>query len=177
MQLSTAADQVAAQLAAAAALGDDRTRQVAETLAAAAAPAVRLAVLEAASQLADEITAALLDAPGSPSVAVRLDGDEVAVDVRLPVAEASVDPARDDGEATARISLRLTDALKADIDAAAGREGVSVNTWLVRAAGAALQPRPFAGFGKAFGAPGPDYPGGRRGRPGNNQRITGWING
>ena len=34
---------------------------------------------------------------------------------------------------TARISLRLPEGLKASIDAAAAREGVSVNTWLVRA--------------------------------------------
>ena len=34
---------------------------------------------------------------------------------------------------TARISLRLPEALKAGIEIAATREGVSVNTWIVRA--------------------------------------------
>ena len=34
---------------------------------------------------------------------------------------------------TARISLRLPDALKTAIEAAAAGEGVSVNTWIVRA--------------------------------------------
>jgi hypothetical protein len=163
MQLQPHVTQVAEQLAATAALGDERTREVAHSLAAAAAPAVRLALLGAVTRAADEITAHLVDQPGSPAVTVRLDGDELAVDV------AATDPAgpdelrRDDGEPTARISLRLTEALKADIDAAAERDGVSVNTWLVRAAAAALRSGPFD-----------------RGMPGlraGGSRITGWING
>src|ERR1700756_4509415 len=36
-----------------------------------------------------------------------------------------------DVELVARISLRLPEALKAAVEAAAAREGVSVNTWLV----------------------------------------------
>ena len=34
---------------------------------------------------------------------------------------------------TARISLRLPESLKVRLEAAAAREGVSVNTWLVQA--------------------------------------------
>jgi hypothetical protein len=34
---------------------------------------------------------------------------------------------------TARITLRLPESLKASVEAAAANEGVSVNTWLVRA--------------------------------------------
>jgi predicted HicB family RNase H-like nuclease len=176
MQLDTHLAQVGAQLRSAAALGDDRTREIAEALATAAAPAVRLAVLNALTGAAEEISAALLDYPGAPVVAVRLDGDEVAVDVHpTHPAEASDEPRRDDGEPTARISLRLTDALKAEIDAAAEEEGVSVNTWLVRAAGAALRPAPFGGFGPNF----PFNVGGARGRGrgGNQHHISGWING
>jgi hypothetical protein len=37
-----------------------------------------------------------------------------------------------------RINLRLPDHLKARVEQAAGREGLSVNAWLVRAAAAAL---------------------------------------
>jgi uncharacterized protein (DUF1778 family) len=33
---------------------------------------------------------------------------------------------------TARITLRLPEGLKADVEKAAAREGVSVNTWIVR---------------------------------------------
>src|SRR5581483_8235149 len=120
MQLEHHLAQVSDQLQAAAALGDDRAKEIAAALATAATPAVRLALLRAVSEAADEITAALLDYPGSPAVAVHLDGDEITVDVHAAAPATEPDePRRDDGEATARISLRLTEALKADIDAAA----------------------------------------------------------
>ncbi|WP_375478233.1 hypothetical protein [uncultured Jatrophihabitans sp.] len=197
MRLEPYVHQVAEQLAATAALGDDRTREIAASLAAAAAPALRLAVLTALSDGADEITAALLDLPGAPVVSIRLDGDEAVVDVRAGAVSAPADdePAAEDahgGEATARISLRLSDALKTDIDAAAERDGVSVNTWLVRVASTAVKlgsAGDFAaklaalgglnglgghgglgGFGAAFGQ--------QRGRNRNDsQRVTGWVNG
>jgi len=178
MQLQHHLAQVSDQLAAAAALGDDRTKEVAEALAAASASAVRLALLHAVTEAADEITAALLDYPGSPTVGVHLDGAEITLDVRpsQPADDAET-PRREEGEPSARISLRLTEALKSDIDAAAERDGISVNTWLVRAATNALEPNPFTNFVGAFGPAG--FAAGSRGRPrrDNNQRISGWING
>ncbi|WP_233198206.1 MULTISPECIES: hypothetical protein [unclassified Cryobacterium] len=42
---------------------------------------------------------------------------------------------------TSRPTLHLPDALKTRVDEAATIDGVSVNTWLVRAIAAALQPR------------------------------------
>lgn len=162
MQLDDYVAQVQSQLTATAALADERTRQVADALVAAAAPAVRLAVMTALAQAADELTAALLDSPGAPSVAIRLDGDEVRVDVTAGEPEPSA-PRADEGDATARISLRLSEALKADVEAAAAAAGVSVNTWLIRAAAAAL-----GGRGPVWG----EYPS-RRGA----HHITGWING
>ena len=58
-------------------------------------------------------------------------------------------PRADDGDASARISLRLSESLKTDIDVAATRDGISVNTWLVRVATAALNgPGPGAPFGR-----------------------------
>jgi hypothetical protein len=173
MQLSPHLAQVQEQLRAAAALGDERTREIADALAGAAAPAMRFALLSAVAAAADEITAALLDFPAAPAVAVRLDGDDVAVDVRSTEPEPAVEELRrDEGDATARISLRLSDSLKSDIDAAAERDGVSVNTWLVRAASAAL--RPGTGGGPAGTA---DWSGRGRQRRDTQHRITGWING
>lgn len=170
MQLDDYVAQVQAQLGATAALGDERTQQVAATLAAAAAPAMRLAIMTALSAATDEITAALLDAPGTPAVSVRLDGDDVRVEVSAGASEPST-PRGDEpppGEPTARISLRLSEALKSDVEAAATRSGVSVNTWLVRAATAAL----------AGARPGPGVWGEFIGNsPGGSHRITGWING
>ena len=129
---------------------------------------VRLALLAAVSEIADEITAALLDNPGSPAVAVRIDSDEIAVDVRAVVPAGDAPQARHgNGEASARISLRLTDSLKADIDAAAERDGVSVNTWLVRAAGCALRPGALDSGQRERG----------RGRRDQDHHVTGWING
>ncbi|WP_375493955.1 toxin-antitoxin system HicB family antitoxin [uncultured Jatrophihabitans sp.] len=185
MQLDEYSSQVATQIRAAAALGDDRTREVAEALAGAAEPAVRLAVLAAVSDTADEITSVLVDLPGAPTVAVRLDGNEATVDVRLSHDDTPAQEQRpDDGDTSARISLRLSEALKTDIDAAAARDGVSVNAWLVRAATAGLDPNPFdslAAFGKNFGlGAGPNRGrggGGRGGGRGAGQHVTGWING
>lgn len=184
MHLEAHVHQVAEQMRDAAALGDDRTREIATGLATATSSAVRLALLAAVSAAADEITAALLDYPGSPSVSVRLDGDDVvvgvearqAVDAEPALDERTTDPRTDDG-ATARISLRLPEGLKAEVDAAAERDGVSVNTWLVRAASAALRPQPAGPFGPGgpFGSGG--AAGHRGGRRGGSTRITGWVTG
>lgn len=154
MEMQPYAATVRAQLVAAAALGDDSTRAVANALAAAAEPAVRLALLEAVSAAADEITAALLDVPGAPAVSLRIDHDDLRIEVRRSEsAEPVTMAAADDSDNSARISLRLPEAVKGQIETAARRESVSVNTWLLRAAGSALAPG--AGSG----------------------RITGWING
>jgi uncharacterized protein (DUF1778 family) len=167
MQLDHHLARVHEQLVAVAALGDDRTREVADALTAAALPAVRLALVAALSEVADEVTAALLDHPGSPAVAVRIDGDGVAVDVRAAApADAGTLARPAHGEASARISLRLTDSLKADVDAAAERDGVSVNTWLVRAARRALPGALDTGEREPA-----------RGRRSGTQHVTGWING
>lgn len=108
---------------------------------------MRLALLEALSAAADEITCDL--APGS--VHVRLHGREPQFVVTPPPAEAYAEagpaphsatlppaPEGDDG-AIARINFRLAEHLKNRIEQAADRSGLSVNGWLVRAAAAALE--------------------------------------
>ena len=69
---------------------------------------------------------------------------------------------------TPRISLRLSEALKSDVEAAAKADAVSVNTWLVRAAGHALSHRSRPG--DASGASGTST-------RVSGHRITGWVNG
>jgi hypothetical protein len=169
MELDDYIRQVDAQLRATASLADDRTQQIATALSGAAAPAVRLAIMAALSAATDEITAALLDSPGSPSVSVRLDGDEIRVDVVG--TDAQPTPRADDGDATARISLRLSEGLKTDVETAAARDGVSVNTWLVRAATAALSPPWVRWAGAGSGSTGQ-----KRGGA-NPHHISGWISG
>jgi hypothetical protein len=167
MQLDDYVTEVQIQLTATAALGDETTRRIAGALAAAAEPAVRLALLNAVSAAADEITAALLDSSDAPGVSVRLDGDDLRIELRRSQpAEGGVDAAGgspDDADNTARISLRLPETLKSDVEAAARRDGISVNTWIVRAVGAVL-----SGSRR----------GGRRTSPwetGTPHRLSGWI--
>jgi hypothetical protein len=171
MELHTHVAQVQEQLETVAALGDERTQQTAAALATAAAPAMRLAILAAVSAAADEITAALLDSPGSPAVAVQLDGDDLRIEVRA-TAEQATAPS-DDGDTSARISLRLSESLKTEIESVARRDSISVNSWLVRAATNALNPQ--WGPGMRFGDPRRQP--GQPGRPGNSHHVTGWING
>jgi hypothetical protein len=122
--------------------GTDETRAVAERLVAGLDSATRLVLLDVLSAAAGEITRDL--APGS--VDLRLRGREV----EFVVAQASTEPDTDDQPAvavdlddvsTSRTTLRLPDALKVKVDEAAAADGLSVNTWLVRAVAAALQPR------------------------------------
>jgi hypothetical protein len=139
MHLDDHVEQVQQQLAAAAALGDEQVQRIAGALSDSLSSAVRLAIMSAVAEAADEISALLLDFPLSPAVSVRLEGDELRTEVEASVRQSSEPaPPADDGEASARISLRLSEALKAQIEQAATRERVSVNTWLVRAAAAAV---------------------------------------
>ena len=166
MQLHGYVAQLQEQLVAPAALGDEHARRIAEMLARAAAPAIQLAILEAVSDATEEITAALLDSPGAPTVAVRLDSGELHIDVRASATEEAAPPT-DEGELTARISLRLPEGLKSEIEIAARRANVSVNTWLNRAAVNALA----SGERAATAAPG------HGSHTVAGRRVTGWLNG
>src|SRR3954470_406878 len=104
MHLEQYIQQVHEQLRAAAALGDERTQQVAAALAGTADAAVRLAVLAAVSDAAGEISTALLDTNDGPTVSVALDGDEIRVDIGPTGApQPPSQPPPDEGDATARI--------------------------------------------------------------------------
>ena len=120
--------------------GGDEDAAVVERLTASMESAIRLALLEALSAAADEITREL--APGSAELRLRAGEPEFVV---APAAvdepdEAPPPPALSDTEegATARINLRLPEQLKAGVEQAASRERLSVNAWLVRAAATVL---------------------------------------
>ena len=130
------------QLVEAAENGTEETRVVAERLAAGLDAATRLVMLDVLSAALSEITRDL--APGS--VELRLRGREVEFVVAQPSTDgdgddASAAPVDLDDVSTSRTTLRLPDALKVKVDEAAAADGLSVNTWLVRAVAAALQPR------------------------------------
>jgi len=139
MDLTPYVESLRRSLTTAASAGDDRTLETAGLLADALEPAVRLAVLDALAVMAAEVTTAL----DGDAVEIRLRGrDPEVVVTRAVHPEAEIAPPADDlGDdgGTARISLRLPDALKARAEAAAGVTGASLNTWLVRAVSAALR--------------------------------------
>lgn len=149
MQISTHVEALQRQLIATAAAGTTETEEIAGRLVVALDASARVAILEALSEAAAEITRDL--APGA--VDVRLRGRDVEFVVSRPAAildaQAAVSAPRagtvgdetDDGTA-ARTTLRWPDSLKSRAEAAAASEGLSLNTWLVRAVGAALDPRP-----------------------------------
>jgi predicted transcriptional regulator len=144
MELGQYVTDLQRQLVDAAAHGAEDTRAVAERLAAGLDAATRLVLLDVLSAAAGEITRDL--APGS--VDVRLRGREIEFVVTQPSAEHEGDDATAatasvdlDDASTSRTTLRLPDALKARVDEAAAADGLSVNTWLVRAVAAALQPK------------------------------------
>jgi hypothetical protein len=165
MDLGPYVSNIRHELAVAADAGGDDARALAERLVAPLESALRLALLDALSDAADEITRDL--APGS--VHVRLRGREPGFVVTPPPTEPVDEPAasaaglppaapEDDDGAMARVNFRLAESLKGRIEEAAERAGLSVNGWLVRAAAAALD--------------GDDR--GRRTARGS-QRYTGWV--
>jgi predicted transcriptional regulator len=142
MELGQYVSDLQRQLVDAAANGAEDTLAVAERLAAGLDAATRLVLLDALSTAAGEITRDL--APGS--VDVRLRGREVEFVVTPATGDSDADdlPAAAvdlDDASTSRTTLRLPDALKVRVDEAAAADGLSVNTWLVRAVAAALQPK------------------------------------
>ncbi|RYV49896.1 histidine kinase [Pengzhenrongella frigida] len=142
MELGQYVSELQRQLVDAAANGAPDTLAVAERLVGALDAATRLVLLDALSAAVGEITRDL--APGS--VDLRLRGREVEFVVVQPNNEGDADerPAATvdlDEASTSRTTLRLPDALKARVDDAAAADGLSVNTWLVRAVAAALQPK------------------------------------
>lgn len=182
MELQPYLDDIHHQLSAAAAAGGEEARALAERLLAPLDAAIRLSLLDALSVAAQEISCEL--APGS--VEVRLRGrtpefvvtappepirDEAAQDAWAPEGAGATSPAGDDG-GMARVNLRLPEHLKARIDQAAAAGGFSVNSWLVRAATAALErtssrrpATPETSGTDTSGPRGPQCP----------QRFTGWA--
>jgi hypothetical protein len=127
MELSNIINALKADLSAVADVGDEAAADAANRLTVALQASIGLRFLDALSQAALELTAQLPDG----RVEVRLSGQDpefVYVGEEPEQAAAGSDEAQ-----TARISLRLPEALKTNLEQAATREGVSVNTWIVRA--------------------------------------------
>lgn len=164
MQLGTFVDRLRAELATAAEAAGEDVRPALERLVSSLDSAVRLTVLEALSVATDEITREL--APGSVHVRMRGRDADFVVVPPPPEMAPGMAPSRepdqsevDDDGPVARINFRPPENLKARIEQAASRDGLSVNAWLVRAAVAALD-----GEGRR----------GRRADP-RTSHFTGWV--
>jgi hypothetical protein len=162
------------QLSDAAEAGGDEARALAERLAAPLDSAIRLALQDALGAAAEEITCEL--APGSVELRIRGRNPEFVVTPppldrpaddlpgsgdRQASAPGPLSPGDVEDGGTSRINLRMPDQLKTRVEQAASGEGLSVNTWLVRAASVALD---RAGPGRREGST-------ARG----SGRYTGWV--
>jgi hypothetical protein len=175
MDITPYVERLRQNLAQSAAAGNEQIRDAAERLALALDPSMRLAMMEALSQAAAEITTEMR----SGSVDVRLAGRELEFVVAHPMpAEdaAAPGPADEDDEsdaATARITLRLPESVKAKAEELAAKHGSSLNTWIVNVLRGAtregainididLSSLPLDGFGAG-------------GKSRGAKRMTGWV--
>ena len=181
MDITPYVDSLRRDLVAAAEAGGDDLQRAAERLALALDPAARLALMEAISQAAAEITTEM----PAGGVDVRLNGRELDFVVQggpPPAAPAPPEPpAPPSPEETeeegglARVTLRIPESVKGRAEEMAARSGHSLNTWLVNVVRAAtrdnainvdidLSSIPFFGGNDPFGGKG-------RGQ----RRMTGWV--
>jgi hypothetical protein len=197
MELSPYVSALRESLTATAAAGDEQVRTAARVLAATIEPAARLAIMNALSDLAGEVTLAL----GDRVVEVRLAGQDVQVvvtgaptDDQEPADEPPPTPTDPNGDIT-RITVRLLEELKTKAEEAASARGVSLNSFVSQAVQGALRntargrgnwgaggPWGNQNWGQNWGAwgqwgddsrnPNDDRPG-RGGR--GSSRVRGWV--
>ena len=144
MQMATFIEALRNDLESIAAVGDDPAAAAARRLTVALQSSAGLRLLDALGEVALEISGQL----PSGHVEVRVSGQDAEL-VYVHEEEAEAAPAGED--ASARITLRLPEALKTSVEGAAGAEGVSVNTWIVRALTRSLS----GGWGTRGGTWGP----------------------
>jgi antitoxin component of RelBE/YafQ-DinJ toxin-antitoxin module len=185
MDITPYVDSLRRDLAAAAEAGGAEAKAAAERLALALDPAVRLALMDALSQAAAEITSEL--PAGSIDVRLRGREPELVVDVPtmpLPAAEpvpqpSDQAPAEEDDEddgATARITLRIPESLKSRAEEMASKGGQSLNTWIVSAVRNATRERAINVDIDLSSFPFLEQTGrGSRGPGGKGKRMTGWV--
>src|SRR5690349_15481165 len=175
MDITPYVERLREHLAQAAAAGDDQVRDAADRLALALDPSMRLALMEALSQAAAEITTEVR----SGSVDVRLSGRDLEFVVDNPRPEpvqvaATPDPDEDEDAdgATARITLRLPESVKARAEELAARHRASLNTSTVTALRAATREGAINIDNDLSSLPfGPDAGGNTR----RGKRMTGWV--
>jgi HicB-like protein involved in pilus formation len=189
MDITPYVDSLRHDLAAAAEAGGPEAKAAVERLALALDPAVRLALMDALSQAAAEITAEL----PAGSVDVRLRGREPQFVVDVPTAPMQADPpppptppgppsapsaedadAEDEEGAVARITLRIPESLKYRAEELAAKGGHSLNSWIVNVVRTATRDRAVNVEIDLSSVPFLDGPRSSPGRRGP-KRMTGWV--
>ena len=127
MQLEPHVEALRGEIERMASLGDEQAAAAAARLSDALGPTLSLRLLGLLSEAALEVSSQL----PAGHVELRLVGQEPSLVYVADEAPAQP-PAAEDG-LTARITLRLPDSLKGSLEAAASQEGVSLNTWIVKA--------------------------------------------
>lgn len=163
MELSEYIETLRREVASVTRVAGDEVARAGQMIAEALDSSIRLTLLDVLSGAAAEITSRLDDT----AVELRLSSGTPTFAIVHAVPDPAPPPpdaARGDGEeetGASRVTLRLPDGLKARAEAAAARDGLSLNSWLVRAASRALDDPPQASS--------------RPSRRGPGQRITGYA--
>ena len=180
MDITPYVDRLRVDLSNAAASADEATRAAAERLAQALDPAVRLTLMEALSEASAEITTEMR----TGAVELRLVGRELDFVVEHPVPppppappSAPAPPAAEAEDApdaaTARITLRVPEPVKARAEELAAKAGHSLNTWIVNTLRDATNERALRVDIDLSSVPFlDDLPGDRQRGP---RRMTGWT--
>src|SRR3974390_1997911 len=150
MQTSWFTEALRSDLEAVGSMGSDKAMKVADRMITVTLPLAKARMLEAMSMALTELSGVL----GIERIDLRVSGDDVAF---VPAEQAPEARPMDTSGEEARFSLRLPDGLKARIDSRAENEGISTNTWIVRALEGAVgrggphgpRGRRLSGFGHA----------------------------
>src|SRR5579872_4157485 len=141
MELSPVVEGISEDLRRAGAVGGEETSRVAEVLVASVESSVRLHLLDALHEAAQELSES---APGW-RVEVRLEGRDPVLSLvpeeGAPVTSDLIDTDRLAGyldDELARLTLRLPEGLKGQVEGMASRHGASINSWIVQALARAL---------------------------------------
>lgn len=137
MQLESHVQAIQQELASAASRGDEEVAEIARRMGEALAATLHLHLLDLLGEAVLEIGGQL----ESGRVEIRLAGRDPELVV---VNDERPEPEQLGAgeELSGRITLRLPESLKSGVEAAAAREGVSVNAWLVRTLARTLDHRP-----------------------------------
>ncbi|MDQ3982564.1 MAG: toxin-antitoxin system HicB family antitoxin [Actinomycetota bacterium] len=146
MRLQPHVEALERELADLGSLGEQAVATAAQRLIQRLATPVRVRLLELVGEAALEVSGQL----PSGHIDVRLAGPDPSLVFVPEEGEEPPSVAAGADDSAARLTLRMPEALKASVEEAAAREGLSVNAWLVRAVARQLSEprRPHRQIGK-----------------------------